>query len=98
MRVIFLLAPRPEDGLFGEETSTFTTDAERQTLRQLMQGAGLVDTTAETAPAFTFERVWSRDSRRSIRAGMSVVMSFSLPGITDMRCPKGLLVSEPGLR
>ncbi|SDH35983.1 Endonuclease/Exonuclease/phosphatase family protein [Sinosporangium album] len=55
----FNLAPRPEDGLFGEETSTFTTDAERQTLQQLMHGAGLVDTTVETAPAFTFERVFS---------------------------------------
>ncbi|WP_405806449.1 methyltransferase domain-containing protein [Streptomyces sp. NBC_00210] len=55
----FNLAPRPEDGLFGEEISTFTTDAERETLRQLTQGAGLVDTTAETEPAFTFERVLS---------------------------------------
>ncbi|MGA5324445.1 methyltransferase domain-containing protein [Streptomyces seoulensis] len=55
----FNLAPRPEDGLFGAETSTFTTNAERRMLRQLMLGAGLVDTTAETAPAFTFERVFS---------------------------------------
>ncbi|MFD5747012.1 methyltransferase domain-containing protein [Streptomyces sp. NPDC127033] len=55
----FNLAPRPEDGVFGEESSTFTTESERLALRQLMRGAGLVDTTAETAPAFTFERVVS---------------------------------------
>lgn len=55
----FNLAPRAEDGLFGEETSTFTTDGERAMLRQLRQGAGLVDTTADEAPAFTFERVLS---------------------------------------
>lgn len=55
----FNLAPRPEDGLFGAETSTFTTNAERRMLRQLMLRAGLVDTTAATAPAFTFERVFS---------------------------------------
>ncbi|MFY4719392.1 methyltransferase domain-containing protein [Streptomyces sp. LaBMicrA B280] len=53
----FNLAPRPEDGLFGEEISDFTTKVERRALQQLMQGAGLVDTTAGTAPAFTFERV-----------------------------------------
>ncbi|MEU3297520.1 methyltransferase domain-containing protein [Streptomyces longwoodensis] len=55
----FNLAPRPEDGQFGEETSTFTTDAERQALEQLMQTAGLIDTTAEPAPVFTFERIFS---------------------------------------
>jgi hypothetical protein len=55
----FNLAPRPEDGLFGEETSTFTTDAERQILRQLMGSSGLVDTTADAVPVFTLERVFS---------------------------------------
>ncbi|MET7778105.1 methyltransferase domain-containing protein [Streptomyces mirabilis] len=55
----FNLAPRPEDGRFGEETSTFTTEAERQVLQQLMQVADLVDATAEEVPAFTFERVFN---------------------------------------
>ncbi|MFC9595810.1 methyltransferase domain-containing protein [Streptomyces sp. NPDC056944] len=55
----FNLAPRPEDGLFGEEASTFTTDAERETLKQLIRESGLVDTTAEETPAFTFERVFA---------------------------------------
>ncbi|MEU1085712.1 methyltransferase domain-containing protein [Streptomyces sp. NPDC005892] len=55
----FNLARRPEDGLFGEETSTFTTDAERRVLEQLMQDADLVDTTADQVPTFTFERVFN---------------------------------------
>ncbi|MFG2645994.1 endonuclease/exonuclease/phosphatase family protein [Streptomyces sp. NPDC048370] len=37
----FNLAPRPADGLFGEETSAFTTEVERQVLQQLTRGAGL---------------------------------------------------------
>ncbi|MCX4663723.1 methyltransferase domain-containing protein [Streptomyces uncialis] len=55
----FNLAPRPEDGLFGDKTSTFTSRAERVKLNQLTQGAYLVDTTAEEPPAFTIERVSS---------------------------------------
>ncbi|MFF3358149.1 methyltransferase domain-containing protein [Streptomyces sp. NPDC002917] len=55
----FNLAPRPEDGLFGEETSTFTTEAERQALQQLTQVADLIDTTADEAPVFTFERIFN---------------------------------------
>ncbi|MER5532551.1 methyltransferase domain-containing protein [Streptomyces mirabilis] len=52
----FNLAPRPEDGLFGEEISPFTTETERGHLRSLIQAAGLTDTTADQPPAFTFER------------------------------------------
>ncbi|MFE7132430.1 methyltransferase domain-containing protein [Streptomyces sp. NPDC057638] len=53
----FNLAPRPADGLFGEEPSAFTTEAERQALHQLKLVAGLIDTTAnEVPPVFTFER------------------------------------------
>ncbi|MFD9873786.1 endonuclease/exonuclease/phosphatase family protein [[Kitasatospora] papulosa] len=55
----FNLAPRPADGRFGEETSAFTTEAERQALQQLMQVAGLVDTTADDVPVFTFERIFN---------------------------------------
>ncbi|MEU8445511.1 methyltransferase domain-containing protein [Streptomyces microflavus] len=55
----FNLAPRPADGLFGEETSTFTTKAERQALQQLTRAASLVDTTADEGPVFTFERVFN---------------------------------------
>ena len=50
----FNLAPRPSDGLFGEETSQYTTKAERTVLQQLMRVAGLIDTTADEVPAFTF--------------------------------------------
>ncbi|MFE3602605.1 endonuclease/exonuclease/phosphatase family protein [Streptomyces sp. NPDC059142] len=60
----FNLAPRPEDGLFGEDSSTFTTPAERAALRQLTQESGLVDTTGGGAPLFTFERVSSGRSSR----------------------------------
>ncbi|MEV7275577.1 endonuclease/exonuclease/phosphatase family protein [Streptomyces sp. NPDC093111] len=60
----FNLAPRPEDGLFGEETSTLTTEAERRALQQLTQAANLDDTTAGKVPVFTFERVFNgRPSR-----------------------------------
>ncbi|MFB6529882.1 methyltransferase domain-containing protein [Streptomyces sp. NPDC056399] len=55
----FNLAPRPEDGMFGDDPSNFTGEAERTALRHLMQGASLVDTTADEVPAFTFERVFS---------------------------------------
>lgn len=60
----FNLSPRPQDGLFGAETSTFTTEAERTALGRLIRSAGLVDTTARAAPEFTFERVFAgRPSR-----------------------------------
>nr|WP_237555189.1 methyltransferase domain-containing protein [Streptomyces sp. SID4948] len=55
----FNLAPRAMDGLFGEETSTFTTEGERAMLQQLKREASLVDTTADEVPAFTFERVFA---------------------------------------
>jgi len=55
----FNLAPRLADGLFGEETSAFTAEAERTALHQLMRVAGLVDTTADEVPVFTFERVFN---------------------------------------
>lgn len=55
----FNLAPRLEDGMFGDEPSAFTSEAERTALRHLMQSAGLVDTTAGETPDFTFERVFS---------------------------------------
>ncbi|MET9109694.1 endonuclease/exonuclease/phosphatase family protein [Streptomyces zhihengii] len=55
----FNLAPRSEDGRFGAEASTFTTEAERSALQRLTQVAGLVDTTADEPPVFTFERVFN---------------------------------------
>ncbi|MGW8356518.1 methyltransferase domain-containing protein [Streptomyces wedmorensis] len=54
----FNLAPRPQDGMFGDDPSTFTSNTERTMLRHLMQSASLVDTTAEETPSFTFERVF----------------------------------------
>ncbi|MEU1863687.1 endonuclease/exonuclease/phosphatase family protein [Streptomyces gardneri] len=52
----FNLAPRPEDGMFGDDPSSFTSEAERAALRHLIQGAGLVDTTADGG----FHRVGER--------------------------------------
>ncbi|MGA6160848.1 methyltransferase domain-containing protein [Stenotrophomonas sp. NPDC087984] len=60
----FNLAPRAEDGLFGEQSSTFTTAAERSCLQRLMQTAGLTDTTAHHRPVFTFERLISGQTSR----------------------------------
>lgn len=74
----FNLAPRPADGLFGEEISTFTTDAERERLRQLMQTAGLVDTTAAEAPAFTFERVFAGKPSR-FRCDLALLSDHLVP-------------------
>ncbi|MFD8258742.1 endonuclease/exonuclease/phosphatase family protein [Streptomyces griseoluteus] len=56
----FNLAPRPEDGVYGDEVSGFTADAERKALEQLLDSAALVDTTrGEGAPTFTVERMFS---------------------------------------
>ncbi|MFC9797666.1 methyltransferase domain-containing protein [Streptomyces sp. NPDC057695] len=55
----FNLAPRPQDGLFGEQASTFTTGVERQTFRHLIEDSQLFDTTAEETLAFTLERVYA---------------------------------------
>jgi exonuclease III len=55
----FNLAPRPADGLFGEQPSKFTSAAERSALDQLLRSAGLVDVTCpplNCEPEFTMER------------------------------------------
>jgi hypothetical protein len=56
----FNLAPRPEDGMFGQAPSTFTTAGERKALASLMATRALYDATCPAAgclPAFTFERI-----------------------------------------
>jgi len=56
----FNLAPRPEDGLYGDQPSTFTKLPERRAFEHLLGAGDLVDATrpsqGETA-AFTFERM-----------------------------------------
>jgi endonuclease/exonuclease/phosphatase family metal-dependent hydrolase len=53
----FNLAPRPADGRFGEQPSTSTSRAERESLRELLTAARLVDATAADPPEFTFGRM-----------------------------------------
>ncbi|MEU9706782.1 methyltransferase domain-containing protein [Streptomyces sp. NPDC047981] len=77
----FNLAPRPTDGLFGEETSTFTTEAERQALHQLTRAAGLIDTTAGEAPVFTFERIFNGKPSR-FRCDLALLSDHLSPTAT----------------
>jgi exonuclease III len=56
----FNLAPQPEDGIFGDEHSTYTTAGERKALAQLLQSAGLCDVMEHRSCGqveFTFERI-----------------------------------------
>lgn len=53
----FNLAPRPEDGRYGDEPSTFTTNLERGALTDLTRAVGLVDVMSTSPPVFTVERV-----------------------------------------
>lgn len=77
----FNLAPRPEDGVYGEENSTFTTDAERGMLSRLLRDARLVDTTADATPTFTFERVLSGIPSR-FRCDLALVSDHLAPTTT----------------
>jgi exonuclease III len=56
----FNLAPRLEDGLFGDQPSTFTRPPERRAFEDLLASANLVDATCPSPGGnleFTFERV-----------------------------------------
>ncbi|MFF5728059.1 methyltransferase domain-containing protein [[Kitasatospora] papulosa] len=77
----FNLAPRPEDGLYGAQTSTFTTGAERATLQQLTKIARLIDTTADATPEFTFERVFSGKPSR-FRCDLVLLSDHLMPTTT----------------
>lgn len=74
----FNLAPRAKDGLFGEDTSTFTNGGERAMFQRLIQRAGLVDTTADETPAFTFERVFSGKLSR-FRCDLALISDHLAP-------------------
>ena len=53
----FNLAPRIADGRFGEQPSTFNSESERASFRDLLASGRLVDTTAADRPDFTFVRM-----------------------------------------
>ncbi len=52
----FNLAPRPVDGIRGDDFSTFNTATDRTALAALLAEAGLVDLTATDPPHYTIER------------------------------------------
>lgn len=53
----FNLAPSPQDGLFGDEVSRFTSAGERRAFQQLLASCSLVDAGADfTGREYTFER------------------------------------------
>ena len=63
----FNLAPRPEDGLFGDNLSKFTTASERHALARLIGSGRLVDSTCPapgSRPEFTLERTVHCQSSR----------------------------------
>ncbi len=77
----FNLAPRPEDGVFGDKLSTFTKAGERQAFASLISSGKLVDATCPEPGApgeFTFERIHKGQSSR-FRCDLALV-SESLRG------------------
>jgi SAM-dependent methyltransferase len=52
----FNLAPRPCDGVYGSEPSTFTSQAERDAFSRLLTTHALVDGTADQEAGFTISR------------------------------------------
>jgi hypothetical protein len=53
----FNLAPRQQDGLYGDKPSRYTARWEREAFEALLNSAGLLDATAtDGEPEFTFER------------------------------------------
>ena len=83
----FNMAPRPQDGRFGDDESTWTGAGERSAFQDLLKSRGLVDVYAEGAPTaepFTFERV-NRGKTNRFRCDL-VLASRKLcgPGMTTL--------------
>jgi exonuclease III len=69
----FNLAPRRQDGLFGDKSSSFTERSEREAFEALLESSGLVDPTAtDGEPDFTFER-WQLGKQIRFRCDLSLV-------------------------
>lgn len=71
----FNLAPRPEDGVFGDSPSTFTTAGERKALTALLNAGALFDSTRPgdgCDPAFTFERT-IQDQASRFRCDLALI-------------------------
>jgi exonuclease III len=75
----FNLAPRSEDGMFGDQPSTSTKPAERRAFEDLLRTADLIDATCPSAGRnveFTFERVQQGRPTR-FRCDLALVSSHS---------------------
>ena len=69
----FNLAPRPQDGLFGDKPSRFTGRSEREAFEALLISAGLLDATAKASePEFTFER-WQNGKPIRFRCDLALL-------------------------
>jgi hypothetical protein len=69
----FNLAPRPQDGRFGDKPSGFTKRSEREAFEALLISAGLVDATAKASePEFTFER-WQNGKPSRFRCDLALL-------------------------
>ncbi len=93
----FNLAPRSQDGIFGDRPSLFTKRSEREAFEALLESSGLLDATATSGePEFTFER-WQNGKpirfrcdlallSTCLRGGAQVIYDHSVrtdPGFTD---------------
>lgn len=77
----FNLAPRPEDGRFGQQESGFTSPAERRAFARLLSAATLVDATCSSGdaePEFTFERMQQGKQIR-FRCDLALVSAALIP-------------------
>ncbi len=69
----FNLAPRPQDGLFGDRPSSFTERSERRAFNELLTSACLLDATADASePEFTFER-WQNGKPIRFRCDLALL-------------------------
>ncbi|MGW5159319.1 methyltransferase domain-containing protein [Nonomuraea wenchangensis] len=88
----FNLAPNPEDGLFGEQTSGYSTKGERTAFRHLLTSACLLDPTETATSAFTIDRI-SYGQRSRFRCDLALVSDHLAPTVTvtsDARTRSGV--------
>jgi len=85
----FNMAPRPEDGRYGDSESAWTGARERRAFQAILAG-GLSDLTASLPPEFTFER-WNRGDWTRFRCDLALATA-SVRGMASgdhsVRAPK----------
>jgi exonuclease III len=82
----FNLAPRPEDGIYGDQVSKWNTKVEREAFSNLLASNHLVDSTAadDTDIEFTFERMYRKKWAR-FRCDLALIPEFLDPEKTQVR-------------